>query len=279
MWPTSEQGLVSRSAYLSFGKGIKSGLLDTSSMLAEVHVLQHHDTAQKQSSGVSEALAGNVGGRAVNSLEDGALVTDVTGGSETKTTDQTGAHVGKNVTVEVRHDKNLVVVRRGVSDDLEARVVQQLCVEFDIGELLGNITGEVQEETIGHLHDGSLVHDADLLLVDGTSVLEGKAQNSLRGLLCDELNALHNAIDDDVLNARVFTLGVLTDQDGIDVVVGGLVASNGTARTHVGEKVEGAAESKVQRNVSLANGSLKIFSAQQKISMTHESVDIQQGVP
>ena len=233
-------------------------------MLAKAHVLKHHDTAQKQSSGVSKTLAGNVGGRAVNSLEDGALVTDVTGGSETETTDQTGAHIGQNVTVQVRHDKNLVVVRSGVSDDLEARVVQQLCVEFNIRELLGNITGEVQEETIGHLHDGSLVHDADLLLVDGTSVLESKAQDSLRGLLGDELDALHNAIDDDVLNARVFTLGVLTDQDGIDVVVRSLIASNGTARTHVGEKVEGTAESEVQRNVSLSNGGLKIFHAQQK---------------
>lgn len=249
-------GAEIRVSYLSFGKGVEGGLLDAGSVLGETHVLQHHDTAQKKSSGVGKTLASNVGGGTVDSLEDRALVTDVTGGCQTETTDQTGAHVRQDVTVQVGHNQNLVVVGNRVGDDLQARVVQQLSVEFDIGELLGDIAGKVQEKTVGHLHDGSLVHHADLLLVDGTSVLEGEAQHALGGLLGDKLDALHNAIDDDVLDTRVFTLGVLTDQDGVDVVVRGLVASDGSAGTNVGEQVEGTAESKVQRNVSLADGGL-----------------------
>jgi hypothetical protein len=101
------------------------------------------------------------------------------------------------------------------------------------------------------------VDNADLLLVDGLGVLEGEAQNALGGLLGDELDALDDTIDNDVLNTGVFTLGVLTDQDSIDTVVGGLVAGNGAARTDVGEQVESAAQSKVQGNVTLTNGGLE----------------------
>ena len=220
----------------------------------QTHVLKHHDTAQKQSSGVGKTLASNVGGGTVDSLEDRALVTNVTGGGETKTTDQTGAHVGQNVTVQVGHDKDLVVVGGGVGDDLQARVVQQLSVELDIGEVLGDVAGGVQEQTVGHLHDGGLVHHADLLLVDGLRVLEGEAQHTLGSLLGDELDALHHTVDNNVLNAGVFTLGVLTDQDGVDTIVGGLVASNGAARTDVGEQVEGPAQSQVQGDVTLTDG-------------------------
>ena len=243
-------------AYLSFGEGVESSLLDTSGVLGQTHVLKHHDTAQKQSSGVGKTLASNVGGGTVDGLEDGALVTNVTGGGQTKTADQTGAHVGQNVTVQVGHNKDLVVVGGGVGNDLQARVVQQLSIELDVGELLGDVTSKVEEETVGHLHDGGLVHDTDLLLVDGTSVLEGEAEHSLGGLLGDELDALDDTVDDDVLNAGVFTLGVLTDQDGVDIVVGGLVTGNGTAGTDVGEEVESTTEGQVQRDVALADGGL-----------------------
>jgi hypothetical protein len=101
------------------------------------------------------------------------------------------------------------------------------------------------------------VHDADLLLVDRLGVLEGEAQNALGGLLGDELDALDNTIDNDVLNTGVFTLGVLTDQDSVDTVVGGLVAGNGAARTDIGEKVESTAQSKVKGDVTLTNGGLE----------------------
>lgn len=59
-----------------------------------------------------------------------------------------------------------------------------------------------------------------------------------------------------MLNSRVFTLGVLSDQDGIDVVVVCLVAGDGPAWSQVGEEVEGSSEGKVERDVSLANRGL-----------------------
>lgn len=56
-----------------------------------------------------------------------------------------------------------------------------------------------------------------------------------------------------MLDTRIFSLSVLTDEHGVDVVVGSLEALDGYARSDVGEQVEGTAESQVERNVSLSN--------------------------
>ena len=241
---------------LALSQGVEDGLLDSVGMVVELHVTQHHDGGEKESGGVGQSLASNVRGRAVDSLEDGALVTNVAGGGETKTTDETGAHVGENVTVQVGHDKDLVVVRVGIGDHLQAGVVEELGIELNVGEVLGDILGDVEEETVRHLHDGGLVDDADLLAADGLGVLEGVAQDTLGSLTGDELDGLDNAVHDDVLNARVLALSVLTDQDGVDIIVRGLVAGNRAARSEVGEEVECSAEGQVKRDVALANGSL-----------------------
>ena len=97
---------------------------------------------------------------------------------------------------------------------------------------------------------------ADLLAADAVGVLEGISQHALRGLAGDELDALHNAVDDDVLDAGVFALGVLADQDGVDAVVGGLEADNRLAGPYVGEEVECAAQRQVEGDVAFADGRL-----------------------
>jgi hypothetical protein len=61
---------------------------------------------------------GHVRSRSVNGLEDGSVSTDVSGRSQTETTDETGAHVGKDVTVKVRGDEDGVGERSWVLDDL-----------------------------------------------------------------------------------------------------------------------------------------------------------------
>lgn len=242
--------------HLALGERVEDSLLDAVGVGVERHVPKHHDGAEEQSGGVGKALAGDIRGGTVDGLEDGALVTDVAGGGQTKTTDETSAHVGKNVTVEVGHDQDLVVVWVGVGGHLEAGVVEELLVELDTGELLGDLTSGLEEETVGKLHDGSLVNDADLLAANRLGVLEGEAQDALAGLAGDQLDALDNTVDDNVLNARVLALGVLADQDSVDAVVGGLETGDGTARSQVGEEVECAAEGKVERDMALANGGL-----------------------
>lgn len=239
---------------LALGEGGECGLLDAVGVVAEAHVAQHHHGGEQQGGGVGEALAGDVGGGAVDGFEDGALVADVARGGQAQAADEAGAHVGQDVAVEVGHDEDLVVVGDGVGGHLEAGVVEQLVVELDAGEVLGDVAGGGEEKAVGQLHDGGLVDDADLVAADLLGLLEGEAQDALRGLAGDELDALDDAVDDGVLDARVLALGVLADQDGVDVVVGGLVAGDGAAGPQVGEEVEGAAQGQVERDVALADG-------------------------
>lgn len=238
---------------LALSEGGEGGLLDAVGVVAQAHVAQHHHGGEQQGGGVGEALASDIGGGAVDGLEDGALVADVARGGQAQAADEAGAHVGQDIAVEVGHDEDLVVVGDGVGGHLEAGVVEQLVVELDAREVLGDVAGGGQEQAVGQLHDGGLVDDADLVAADLLGLLEGEAQDALRGLAGDELDALDDAVDDGVLDARVLALGVLADQDGVDVVVGGLVAGDGAAGPQVGEEVEGAAQGEVERDVALAD--------------------------
>ena len=98
--------------------------------------------------------------------------------------------------------------------------------------------------------------DAHFPLADVFGVLERVAEDAFRGGFGDEFDALDDAVDDDVFDARVFAFGVLADEDEVDVVVGGFVAGYGFARAHVGEEVEGAAEREVEGDVAFADGGL-----------------------
>lgn len=54
----------------------------------------------------------------MDSLEDGANITDVGGGGKSETTDKTSAHVRDNVSVQVGHDENHGLVDRRIGDHL-----------------------------------------------------------------------------------------------------------------------------------------------------------------
>ncbi|RMY09264.1 hypothetical protein D0868_04343 [Hortaea werneckii] len=99
---------------------------------------------------------------------------------------------------------------------------------------------------------GVLVETHVLQHHDGREEQGGR--DPLAGLAGDQLDRLHDTVHDDVLNAGVFTLGVLSDQDRVHVVVWGLVALDALAGSHVGEQVEGTAEGQVQGDVTLADG-------------------------
>ena len=219
-------------------------------------MLQHQHATQQQGRRIRESLARNIGRGAVHGFEDGTFVADVARGRQAQPTDETGAHIGQDIAVEIRHDEDLVVIRRRIGDDLQTRIIQQFGVELDVGEVLADLAGDAEEQAVGHLHDGGLVHGADLSLADVLGVLEGEAEDALRGGAGDEFDALDDAVDDDVLDARVFALGVLPDQRDVDVVVGRLVAGDGLAGPHVGEEVEGSPEGQVQRDVAFADGRL-----------------------
>ena len=56
-----------------------------------------------------------------------------------------------------------------------------------------------------------------------------------------------------VFDARVLSLRVLTNKDGIDIVIWRLEALDGHARTDVGEQVESSTEGQVKGDVALSD--------------------------
>ena len=69
-------------------------------------------------------------------------------------------------------------------------------------------------------------------------ILEGIAEDSLTGVSRDELDALDDAVDNYVLDTGVFTFRIFSDEDRVNVVVWGFVASDRAAGTDVCEEIE-----------------------------------------
>lgn len=232
---------------LAVGNDLQGGALDLVGEAVQAHVTEHLNGGEEEGRGVGLVLASDIGSGTVDGLEDRGIATNVTGGSKTETTDETSAHIGKNITVQVGHDHDGIGKDTGVLDDLQAGAVQKQVVELDLGELAGNLLARGQEETIRQLHDVSLVDGSDTVAASILGVVEGVAGAAVGSILGDQLDGLDNTVNDLVLNARVLSLSVLTDKDGIDVVVGGLEANNGLAGTDVGVQVEGTSWFRKQR--------------------------------
>jgi hypothetical protein len=56
-----------------------------------------------------------------------------------------------------------------------------------------------------------------------------------------------------VLNTRVLSLGVLSDKNGVDVVVSSLVSLDGNTWSDVGKEGECSSQSQIQRDVTLSD--------------------------
>lgn len=273
--------------------------------------------------------------RSVNSLEDRSVSTDVSRGSKTESTDESSAHIGKNVSVEVRGDEDGVGEGSGVLDDLlcttktktkkggcqegrgrggdggerrkgkevdgtnsKTSSVKEILVVSDLGVLLSDLPAGLEEHAVGELpvrvertrekrgqpsarttdflreltspslppktpllprakisysHNSSLVHSSNSVPSTDLSVVERVSSDSLGSVVGDQLDGLNDTIDDLVLDTGVLSLGVLSDENGVDVVVGGLETDDGRARSNVGEEVEGSSEGEVEGDVSLSD--------------------------
>ena len=100
----------------------------------------------------------------------------------------------------------------------------------------------LEEEPVGQLHDVRLVHGRDLAPAVRDGVFEGVAGDPLGRRTGDDLDALRGVRADHVLDAGVQVLGVLADDDQVDVVVARLDAAHRLRRPEVGVQAECLAE-------------------------------------
>lgn len=194
-------------------------------MVVETKVAEEHGAGQDQGGGVGLVLALDVETDVTaTGLEDGDVAAHVAAGDDTGTTDEGGTNVGQNATVQVRHDHNVKLL--GAGDGLHGGVVDNHVVDLEGGVVVGDAVEGGAEETVGQLHDVGLVDAGNLLAVVGEGEVEGELGDALRLGAGDDLEGLDDAGDGLVLETRVLTLGVLTNDGEVDVLVAGLVAGD-----------------------------------------------------
>ena len=70
---------------------------------------------------------------------------------ETQSTNETSAHVGKDITVEVGHHHDTIGVRCGILSYVQADAVQEVFIVCNFREVLGHLSAGRQEHAVGHL--------------------------------------------------------------------------------------------------------------------------------
>ena len=194
-------------------------------MVIETEVAEEHGTAEEKSGRVGLVLALDIETDVTAAgLEDGDITAHVAAGNDTRATDEGSGDVGENTTVKVGHDHDVELL--GLADALHGGVIDDHVVALELGEVLGEAVEGAAEETIGELHDVGLVDAGNLLALVGKGELEGELGDALGLGAGDDLERLDDAIDGLVLEAGVLTLGVLTDDAEIDVLVAGLEAGD-----------------------------------------------------
>jgi len=226
------------------GDGVEASLLNSVGVTVELQMSEHHNTGEEESGRVSLVLASDIWGSTMNGFKDGQVVgTNVSGWSDSETANKAGAEIRKNVSVEVWHDEYIEL--GWVLDHVEADGIEVHFPIVDLWVLLGGLPNAVDEKSIAHSHNVGLVHSGDgaSLVVDG--VLEGELGDLSAGLLGNELDTLDDAWNDLVLDTGVLALGVLSNGDQVDILVGGWEALEADAWSHVGVEAEGLSEHQV----------------------------------
>lgn len=238
-------------ADLALGNDGVDGLGDAVGVVIETKVAEEHAAGQDHGSRVGLVLALDIETDVTAAgLEDGNIAAHVAAGNDTGTTDESSTNVGEDTTVEVGHDHDVKLL--GARDSLHGGVVDNHVVDLEGRELLGNLVESAAEETIGKLHDVGLVDAGNLGAVVGESKVEGKLGNALRLGAGDDLEGLNDAVDTLVLETRVLTLGVLTDDAQVNVLVAGLVARDVLDQGDGGVDVELLTHGDVERLVARA---------------------------
>lgn len=159
----------------------------------------------------------------MNSLKDGTSETNVARWSESEATNEAGAEIGDDVTVQIGHDQDVVLgwilhhiqthcVQVFLLKSVSTNVMEQkgLLVWTNRGVpdfriLLSSLTATPKEKAVRHSHDVGLVNRSNLGSTIGLGVVKGKLGHATRCVFRDELDALDDSIDNFVFDARVFT--------------------------------------------------------------------------
>ena len=243
--------------YSPLADDIVDSLGDTVGVGVKTKVTQEHGARQDHGTGVGLVLALDVETDVTaTGLEDGDVTAHVATGDKTGSTNEGSTDVGQDASVKVRHDHDVELL--GAGDSLHGGVVDNHVVHLEGGVVLRDLVECAAEETIGQLHDVGLVNTGDLLAVVGQSEAEGELGDALGLGAGDDLQGLDDTGDGLVLETGVLTLGVLTDDAQVDILVAGVVTGDVLDQGDGGVDVQLLTEGDVEGLVAGAlDGSVK----------------------
>jgi hypothetical protein len=211
--------------YSPLADHIVDSLGDAVGVVIETKVTEEHRTRQDHGTGVGLVSALDIETDVTaTGLEDSNVTTHVATGDQTRSTNESSADIGQDTSVKVRHDHDVELLRTGNS--LHGGVVHNHVVHLQGGVVLSDLVECAAEETVGKLHDVGLVDTGDLLAVVGQGEAECEFGDTLGLGAGNDLQGLDDTGDGLVLETRVLTLGVLTDDAEVDILVASFVTGD-----------------------------------------------------
>ena len=237
--------------------------LEAVGRLLLLEVPQHQHPREHLRHRIDLVLPGVLRRGAVRRLEDRDSLAEVRARREPEPADHPGAEVRDDVAVQVRQDEHVVLLRP--LHELHAHVVDDAVVELDVVVLLGDLACDAQIEPVRELHDVRLVDGRDLAAAVAACVVERELDDPAgaahrdrldrdAGVIVRELAALRLDPVDQLLRVRrallvldpgVEVLGVLADDDQVDVLEARPDAGIGLARADLRVEVEALAQGDV----------------------------------
>lgn len=214
-------------------------------MLIKTQVAEHHGGGEEHGRWVGLVLTLDIKTDvSASRLENGNVTAHVATWDDTWASDKGGADVGENASVQVWHDHDVKLLWAGHA--LHGGVVDNHVAGLKGWVVLGDVVEGVAEKTVSQLHDVGLVDTGDLLAVVGQGEGESKLGDALRLGAGDDLERLNNTWNRLVLKTGVLSLGVLTDNGEVDVLVASLVTWDVLDQDHGGVDVELLTKSNVE---------------------------------
>lgn len=164
------------------------------------------------------------------------MVTVVPAGYEASSAHQTAKNIGHDGAVQIGHVHHVELVR--IRHGLHAGVVDNHVVVLQFGIVLVHTVGNLQEETIGQLHDVGLVNGGNLLAIVLAGELKGVAGHTLGILDGHHFHALHNSGHRLMFQHGVLAIGVLADEHHVNVVMAGRNARIRLAVHHIDVQIQ-----------------------------------------
>eukprot|EP01137_Pigoraptor_chileana_P032186 Opistho-2@21176 len=190
------------------------------------------------------------GGVACARLKNGKLVANVDARNDARATNKPRADIADNVAIQVGHDHHIELI--GIGHELHAAVVDNHRLELDHGIKCRHLLARVKEETVSKLHDVCLVDRSDLLPVIASGVIKRILCNANRVFAGDDLERLNDAGNRLMLETAVLSLGVLTNNNEIDVVVASGISRNAPALDDISKEIKFLAKDHVKALVAAA---------------------------